>query len=70
MRTVPLAPLVDRSYICQMCNDYEQHVRWAEYRKMMQALELGIPSQQSKLDLPQADDVKIVVRPTGSNWCP
>jgi putative SOS response-associated peptidase YedK len=42
-----------------MCNDYEQHVRWAEYRKMMQALELVFPSHQSEFDLPQADDVRI-----------
>jgi putative SOS response-associated peptidase YedK len=42
-----------------MCNDYEQHVRWAEYCKMMQALELRIPSRQSELDLPQTDDVRI-----------
>jgi putative SOS response-associated peptidase YedK len=42
-----------------MCNDYEQHVRWAEYRKMMQALELAIPTRQSEFDLPQADDVRI-----------
>lgn len=42
-----------------MCNDYEQHVLWAEYCKMMQALELGIPTQQSDLDLPLADDVRI-----------
>jgi putative SOS response-associated peptidase YedK len=42
-----------------MCNDYEQHIRWAEYVEMMQALELGIPTRQSELDLPQADDIKI-----------
>src|ERR1700759_4970821 len=42
-----------------MCNDYEQHVRWAEYRMLMQALDLAIPSQQSELDLPQADDIRI-----------
>jgi putative SOS response-associated peptidase YedK len=42
-----------------MCNDYEQHVRWVEYRKMMQALELAIPNHQSEADLPQADDVRI-----------
>ncbi|MGZ9091613.1 MAG: SOS response-associated peptidase [Rhodoplanes sp.] len=42
-----------------MCNDYEQHVRWAEYCKMMQDLELGISTQQSELDLPQADDIRI-----------
>ena len=54
-----------------MCNDYEQHVRWGEYCKMMQDLELGIPSQQAELDLPQADDVRIndigpVMRATGN----
>ncbi len=42
-----------------MCNDYEQHVRWAEYCKMMPDLELGTPPQQSELDLPQADDIRI-----------
>lgn len=42
-----------------MCNDYEQHVRWAEYCKMMQDLELGIPTQQNELDLPMSDDIKI-----------
>jgi putative SOS response-associated peptidase YedK len=42
-----------------MCNDYEQHVFWAEYSKMMQALELGIPMQQSELDLRHADDIRI-----------
>ncbi len=42
-----------------MCNDYEQHIRWAEYCKMMQDLELGIPTQQSEFDLPLSDDIKI-----------
>jgi putative SOS response-associated peptidase YedK len=42
-----------------MCNDYEQHVRWGEYCKVMGDLELAIPSRQSDLDLPQADDVRI-----------
>jgi len=42
-----------------MCNDYEQHVRWAEYCKMMQMLEVGIPTQKSEIDLPQADHIKI-----------
>lgn len=42
-----------------MCNDYEQHVRWAEYRKAMEALELGIPTQQSERDLPVSDDIRI-----------
>jgi putative SOS response-associated peptidase YedK len=42
-----------------MCNDYEQHVVWAEYCKMMQALALGIPAGQSAADLLPADDIKI-----------
>jgi putative SOS response-associated peptidase YedK len=42
-----------------MCNDYEQHIRWAQYCAMMQAAELGIPTQQSEADLPRADDIKI-----------
>jgi putative SOS response-associated peptidase YedK len=42
-----------------MCNDYEQHVLWAEYCKMMQALELSIPAHQTEFDLSQADDIKI-----------
>jgi putative SOS response-associated peptidase YedK len=42
-----------------MCNDYEQHIRWAQYCAMMQAVELGIPTQQSVLDLPTADDIRI-----------
>jgi putative SOS response-associated peptidase YedK len=54
-----LASVVDRPYIREMCNDYEQHVRWGEYRKTMQNLELGISSQQTEPDLPQADDIRI-----------
>ena len=43
-----------------MCNDYEQPVRWAEYCKMMQDLALDtLPTHQTELDLPQADDIKI-----------
>ncbi|MGB3834240.1 MAG: SOS response-associated peptidase [Mesorhizobium sp.] len=42
-----------------MCNAYEQHVKWVEYVRMMQELELGIPTQQTELDLPQADDIRI-----------
>ncbi|SDG98419.1 SOS response-associated peptidase family protein [Pelagibacterium luteolum] len=42
-----------------MCNAYEQHVRWVEYCQMMRALELEIPTQQTELDLPQADDIRI-----------
>jgi putative SOS response-associated peptidase YedK len=42
-----------------MCNDYEQHVAWAEYCKLMQELELGIPTNQTELDLPRADDIRV-----------
>lgn len=42
----------------RMCNAYEQHVRWVEYCQMMQALELEIPTQQTELDLPQADHIE------------
>ena len=42
-----------------MCNDYEQHIHWAQYCAMMQAAELGIPTHQNELDLPGADDIRI-----------
>ena len=42
-----------------MCNDFEQHIAWAEYCELMRHLELGIPPQQTELDLPIADDIKI-----------
>jgi putative SOS response-associated peptidase YedK len=42
-----------------MCNDYESHIRYAEYRDMMQKLALEVPVHESELALPQADDVKI-----------
>jgi putative SOS response-associated peptidase YedK len=42
-----------------MCNDYEQHIRWAEYSAMMQRAALQMPERQSADDLPQADDIKI-----------
>jgi len=42
-----------------MCNAYEQHVKWVEYCQMMQALELGIPTHQTELDLPQSAEIRI-----------
>jgi putative SOS response-associated peptidase YedK len=42
-----------------VCNDYEQHILWAEYCAMMQKSELGIPVGQTHRDLPKADDIKI-----------
>ena len=38
------------SILAAMCNDYEQRVAWADYRKAMQQLELGIPTEQSEAD--------------------
>lgn len=60
------------TYVLPMCNDYEQHIRYAEYCKMMQDLALGVPTRQTELDLPQADDIKIgdlgpVMRAAGDN---
>ncbi|MET3858733.1 SOS response-associated peptidase family protein [Rhizobium sp. OAE497] len=42
-----------------MCNDYEQHIRYAEFCKRMHNVGLGIPGHQSEADLPQADDIRI-----------
>ena len=42
-----------------MCNEYEQIVAWSQYCQMMQALELGIPSEQGEADLPQAASIRI-----------
>ena len=42
-----------------MCNDYEQHVAWAEYQRLMLEIAIEIPTQQSDLNLPKADDVRI-----------
>ncbi|RDJ03548.1 SOS response-associated peptidase [Rhizobium grahamii] len=55
-----------------MCNDYEQHIRYEEYCKMMQDLALGIPTRQSERDLPRVSDIKIgdtapVMRTAGDN---
>ncbi len=54
-----------------MCNDYEQHIRYADYAGLMPQLDLGIPDHQSQADLPQGDDIRIgntgpVMRPTGN----
>jgi putative SOS response-associated peptidase YedK len=42
-----------------MCNDYEQHVRYAECKAMMQDLALKVPAHQTELDLPLMDNVRI-----------
>ena len=54
-----------------MCNDYEQHVAYAAYRKAVQALELDTPAGESAADLPRADDIRIgdlgtVIRAAGN----
>lgn len=55
-----------------MCNDYEQHIAYAQYCQLMQELEWQIPTQQSALDLRQADDIRIgdtgsVIRVAGNS---
>lgn len=42
-----------------MCNDYEQHVAWAEYQAAVRAAELATPSAESEATLPRADDIRI-----------
>jgi putative SOS response-associated peptidase YedK len=42
-----------------MCNEYEQIVAWSQYCQMMQALDLGIPAEQSEADLPQSASIRI-----------
>jgi putative SOS response-associated peptidase YedK len=42
-----------------MCNDYEQHVAYADYLEAVRAVELDTPASESEADLPQADDIRI-----------
>jgi putative SOS response-associated peptidase YedK len=42
-----------------MCNNYEQLVAWEDFRRMMEQLELGMPTGQSEADLPRAEDIRI-----------
>jgi len=51
--------LAERGVEARMCNDYEQHVAWEAYSRMMQEVALRIPARQSELDLHRADDIKI-----------
>ncbi|MBB2754588.1 UNVERIFIED_ORG: putative SOS response-associated peptidase YedK [Rhizobium aethiopicum] len=55
-----------------MCSEYEQQISYAEYRKVMQDLALGIPAHQTAHDMPTASDIKIgemapVMRAGGDN---
>jgi putative SOS response-associated peptidase YedK len=59
-------------YRLAMCNDYEQHVTWAQYKKALESVSVTIPPRQGELDLRQADDVRIndvapVMRAAGDN---
>lgn len=54
-----------------MCNDYEQHVAYAQYAQALRRLELSAPAAESAAALPQADDIRIgdlgsVVRAAGN----
>ncbi|MCJ8521227.1 putative SOS response-associated peptidase YedK [Pseudorhizobium tarimense] len=42
-----------------MCNDYEQHVRYAEYLRALEEQGLAAPDHQGEADLPRADDIRI-----------
>ena len=42
-----------------MCNDYEQHIRYAEYLRALEEQGLATPAHQSEADLPRADDIRI-----------
>ncbi|RYG98008.1 MAG: SOS response-associated peptidase, partial [Alphaproteobacteria bacterium] len=42
-----------------MCNDYEQHVAYAEYQAAIRAAELATPAAEKPEALPQADDISI-----------
>jgi putative SOS response-associated peptidase YedK len=42
-----------------MCNEYEIFTSWEEYAAMMAAVDLGIPTRQTELDLPQSAGVHI-----------
>jgi hypothetical protein len=42
-----------------MCNDYEQHVSWAGYCKMMQDMALRVARHPGANDLPWIDDIRI-----------
>lgn len=42
-----------------MCNSYEQHVAWREYREAIDAAGLEVSSRQGEADLPQADGIRI-----------
>ena len=42
-----------------MCNDYEQHVTYAQYAAAVRGLDLPTPAGESEADLPVADDIRI-----------
>ncbi|AXV14364.1 DUF159 family protein [Neorhizobium sp. SOG26] len=42
-----------------MCNDYEQHIRYAEYLRAVEEAGLKAAAHQGEADLPQADDIRI-----------
>ena len=54
-----------------MCNDYEQHLNLKAFQDVMEQLDLGLPTNLSAKDLPEADDIKVggtgpVVRAAGN----
>lgn len=54
-----------------MCNDYENHVAYADYTAAIRKLELSSASAETAADLPQQDDIRIgdfgtVIRAAGN----
>ena len=54
-----------------MCNDYEQHVAYAQYAEAVRRLALSAPAAETAAALPAADDIRIgdpgsVVRVAGN----
>jgi len=42
-----------------MCNDYEQHVAYAQYLEAVRASDLSPPASETAAALPRADDIRI-----------
>lgn len=42
-----------------MCNDYEEQISWAAYKRALESVSLKVPPRQGELDLPPIADVHI-----------
>jgi len=57
-KATALAESLGRWSSAVMCNNYQFYLEY-EACRLMQEIELGIPTQQSELDMPPAEDVRI-----------